>query len=181
MEDAAERGVRLTGEVTLHLRSCRACRRAHREIRRRRRVRVALLLPLGLAVRTAGLRDRLRDLIAMNPAWEAQASAAKLCTAACLTAVGAGGVASPAVVSTVVLPTATPMTVQVVKDKPKPKKKKRAQAEAHAGPDGRRDRGPRDLDADAAAGGDRGGGEAAGAQAARDAARRGDRGRRRQR
>ena len=71
-------------------------------------MRVALLLPLGLAVRTAGLRDRLRDLIAMNPAWEAQASAAKLCTAACLTAVGAGGVASPAVVSTVVLPTATP-------------------------------------------------------------------------
>ena len=85
-----------------------------------------MLLPLGLAVRTAGLRDRLRDLIAMNPAWEAQASAAKLCTAACLTAVGAGGVASPAVVSTVVLPTATPMTVQIVKDKPKPKKKQRA-------------------------------------------------------
>ena len=98
MEASAERGVRLSGEVTLHLRGCRACARAHREIRPPAALRVALLLPLGLAVRTAGLRDRLRDLIAINPAWEAQASAAKLCTAACLTAVGAGGVASPAVV-----------------------------------------------------------------------------------
>ncbi len=126
MEASAERGVRLSGEVTLHLRGCRACKRAHREIRGRRRVRVAMLFPLGLAVRTAGLRDRLRDLIAMNPAWEAQASAAKLCTAACLTAVGAGGVASPAVVSTVVLPTPTPQVVELVKDKPKHKKKQRA-------------------------------------------------------
>lgn len=124
MEDAADRGVRLTGDVTLHLRSCRVCRRAHREIRRRRRLRVALLLPFGLAVRTAGVRDRLRDLIATNPAWEAQASAAKLCTAACLTAVGAGGVASPAVVSTVVLPTATPTPMTVELAKPEPKQKK---------------------------------------------------------
>jgi RNA polymerase sigma factor (sigma-70 family) len=81
MEDAAARGVRLPGDVTLHLRECGSCTRAHREIRRRRRLRVALVIPFGLAVRTVGLRDRLRDLIAFNPAWEAQASAAKLCTA----------------------------------------------------------------------------------------------------
>ena len=95
METSAERGVRLPGDVTLHLRTCRACARAHREIRRRRRARVALAIPFWLTLRTAGLRDRLRDLIACNPAWEAQASAAKLCTAACLTAVGAG-TATPA-------------------------------------------------------------------------------------
>src|SRR4051812_2616652 len=45
MEDSAARGVRLAGDVTLHLRDCRACARAHREIRRRRRVRVALVIP----------------------------------------------------------------------------------------------------------------------------------------
>ena len=33
MEASAQRGVRLSGEVTLHLRACRACKRAHREIR----------------------------------------------------------------------------------------------------------------------------------------------------
>jgi RNA polymerase sigma factor (sigma-70 family) len=120
MEDAAARGVRLPGDVTLHLRECRSCTRAHREIRRRRRLRVALVIPFGLAVRTAGLRDRLRDLIAFNPAWEAQASAAKLCTAACLTAVGAGSVAAPAVV--VLPPRATPQAAELVK--PVHKKKK---------------------------------------------------------
>jgi RNA polymerase sigma factor (sigma-70 family) len=120
MEDAAARGVRLPGDVTLHLRECRPCTRAHREIRRRRRLRVALVIPFGLAVRTAGLRDRLRDLIAFNPAWEAQASAAKLCTAACLTAVGAGSAAAPAVV--VLPPRATPQAAELVK--PVDKKKK---------------------------------------------------------
>ena len=48
------RGVRLTGEVTLHLRGCRACTRAHREIRRRRRLRVALVIPFGLRSSSAG-------------------------------------------------------------------------------------------------------------------------------
>lgn len=124
MEGAAERGVRLSGSVTLHLRSCRACKGAHREIRRRRRVRVALLIPFGLAVRTAGLRDRIRDLIAFNPAWEAQASAAKLCTAACLTAVGVGGTAAPAFVPTVVFPERTPVAAALVKPEKKTKPRK---------------------------------------------------------
>ena len=108
MEASAARGVRLSGLVTLHLESCRACARAHRSLRRRRRV--ALFLPFGLLVRTAGIRDKLRDLIAFNPAWEAQIGAAKLCTAACLTAVGTGAAAAPTF--TVVVPqvvnTATP-------------------------------------------------------------------------
>jgi RNA polymerase sigma-70 factor, ECF subfamily len=113
MEEAAQRGVRLAGELSLHLETCRPCARAHREIRRRRRLRVALVIPFGFAVRTAHLRDRLRDLIALNPAWEAQAGAAKLCTAACLTAVGAGTAASPAViVSLPARPTATPVVAE---------------------------------------------------------------------
>jgi RNA polymerase sigma-70 factor (ECF subfamily) len=103
MEDSAARGVRLTGEVTLHLRGCRSCSRAHREIRRRRRLRVAIVLPsFGLALKLG----RFRDFMAFNPAWEAQTSAAKLCTAACLTAVTAGSVAAPTAV--VVLPKKTP-------------------------------------------------------------------------
>ncbi len=128
MESAATRGVRLSGTVTLHLDGCRACARAHRSIRRRRRV--AMLIPFGLIWRTAGMRDKLRDLIAFNPMWEAQASAAKMCTAACLTAVGTGAVAAPTV--TVAVPlmvktaTPTPMVAQVVpakkrKKRPKPK------------------------------------------------------------
>jgi hypothetical protein len=112
MEDSAARGVRLSGEVTLHLRGCRACSRAHREIRRRRRLRVALVLPFGLAFKLG----RFRDFMAFNPAWEAQASAAKLCTAACLTAVSAGSVAAPTAV--VVLPKRTPAP-KVVKLVPK--------------------------------------------------------------
>ena len=122
------RGVRLSGTVTLHLDGCRACARAHRSIRRRRRV--AMLIPFGLIWRTAGMRDKLRDLIAFNPMWEAQATAAKMCTAACLTAVGTGAVAAPTV--TVAVPlvvktaTPTPMAAQVVpakqqKKRPKPK------------------------------------------------------------
>jgi RNA polymerase sigma-70 factor, ECF subfamily len=111
MEDASIRGVRLTGEVTLHLRGCRACARAHREIRRRRRLRVALVLPFGVALKLG----KVRDFMAFNPAWEAQASAAKLCTAACLTAVSAGTVAAPAIV---VLPKRTPAP-KVVKLVPK--------------------------------------------------------------
>jgi hypothetical protein len=103
MEDAASRGVRLTGAVTLHLGGCRACARAHREIRRRRRLRVALVLPFGLALKLG----RFRDFMAFNPAWEAQAGAAKLCTAACLTAVSAGTVAAPATIA-VLPPRATP-------------------------------------------------------------------------
>src|SRR4051812_38633615 len=99
MESAATRGVRLRGDVTLHVQSCRACARAHRAIRRRRRV--AALVPIGFLIRTAGLRDRLRDLVAFNPAWEAQVGAAKMCTAACLS-IGAVGAAAPAV--TVVTP-----------------------------------------------------------------------------
>jgi RNA polymerase sigma factor (sigma-70 family) len=39
-EAAAARGVRLPGDVTLHLRGCHACTRAHRAVRRRRRARV---------------------------------------------------------------------------------------------------------------------------------------------
>ena len=114
MESAATRGVRLRGDVTLHVQSCRACARAHRAIRRRRRV--AALLPIGFLIRTAGLRDRLRDLIAFNPAWEAQVGAAKMCTAACLS-IGAAGAAAPAV--TVVTPmiakaTATPSATALV-------------------------------------------------------------------
>jgi RNA polymerase sigma-70 factor (ECF subfamily) len=103
MEDAAARGVRLSGEVTLHLRGCRPCTRAHREIRRRRRLRVAVVIPsFGLALKLA----KFRDFMALNPAWEAQTSAAKLCTAACLTAVSAGSVAAPTAI--VVLPRSTP-------------------------------------------------------------------------
>jgi RNA polymerase sigma factor (sigma-70 family) len=109
MEDAAARGVRLTGEVTLHLRGCRSCARAHRDIRRRRRLRVALVLPFGLVLKLT----RVRDFMAFNPAWEAQASAAKLCTAACLTAVSAGTVAAPAVV-VLPKPTPRPMTAKIV-------------------------------------------------------------------
>ena len=92
------RGVRLSGDVTLHLRDCRALRAGAPRDPAPPAPRVALVIPFGLAVRTAGLRDRLRDLIAFNPAWEAQVSAAKLCTAACLTAVGAGSAAAPAIV-----------------------------------------------------------------------------------
>jgi len=127
MEAAAARGVRLSGLITLHLQSCRACERAHRSIRRRRRV--ALFLPIGLIVKTAGVRDRLRDLIAFNPAWEAQIGAAKLCTAACLTAVGTGAVAAPT--ATVAVPlvvrTATPEP-KVVKLAPKKKHKRQPKA-----------------------------------------------------
>ena len=135
MESAAMRGVRLSGTVTLHLDGCRACARAHRSIRRCRRV--AMLIPFGLLWRTAGMRDKLRDLIALNPMWEAQATAAKMCTAACLTAVGTGAVAAPTV--TVAVPlmaktaTPTPMAAQVVpakqrKKRPKPKPKPTATA-----------------------------------------------------
>lgn len=131
MESAAARGVRLSGTVTLHLESCRACERAHRSIRRRRRV--ALFLPIGLLVRTAGLRDKLRDLIAFNPAWEAQIGAAKLCTAACLTAVGTGVAAAPS--ATVAIPlvvkTATPAPA---KAKLVPVKKKQRKPKATPSP-----------------------------------------------
>jgi hypothetical protein len=126
MESAALRGVRLSGTVTLHLEGCRACARAHRSIRRRRRV--ALLIPFGLLVKTAGLRDKLRDVIAFNPAWEAHAAAAKMCTAACLTAVGTTTVAGPA--ATVAVPlvvrTATPepRTAELVPARDKPRKRK---------------------------------------------------------
>ena len=99
MESAAARGVRLRGDITLHVQSCKACARAHRAIRRRRRV--AALLPIGFLIRTTGMRDRLRDLVALNPAWDAQVGAAKMCTAACLS-IGAAGAAAPAV--TVVAP-----------------------------------------------------------------------------
>ena len=54
---------------------------------------MALVIPFGLALKLG----RIRDFMAFNPAWEAQASAAKLCTAACLTAVSAGTVAAPAI------------------------------------------------------------------------------------
>src|SRR3954451_20352384 len=116
MASATLRGVRLSGEVTLHVQGCRACARAHRAIRRRRRV--AALVPLGLIVRTLGVRDRIRDLVAFNPAWEAQVGAAKMCTAACLSIGAAGTVAAPAV--TVVAPivahaTATPKAAKHAK------------------------------------------------------------------
>jgi RNA polymerase sigma-70 factor (ECF subfamily) len=125
MESAALRGVRLGGAVTLHVQSCRACALAHRSIRLRRRV--AALVPIGFLVRTSGMRDRIRDLIALHPAWEAQIGAAKICTAACLS-IGAGAtVAAPAV--TVVTPiiaqsTATPKTARLVENKHHKKKKK---------------------------------------------------------
>lgn len=124
MEAAAVRGVRLSGTVTLHLESCRACARAHRSIRRRRRV--ALLIPIGLLIRTTGLRDRVRDVIAFNPAWEAQIGAAKMCTAACLS-LGAGAVAAPTVTVAVplVVKTATP-TPRVAEIVPAQHKKKRS-------------------------------------------------------
>jgi RNA polymerase sigma-70 factor (ECF subfamily) len=127
MEDSVARGVRLAGDVTLHLRECRSCARAHREIRRRRRLRVALVIPFGLAIRTVHLRDRVRDLIAFNPAWEAQMSAAKLCTAACLTAVSAGTVAAPAVV---VIPRHTP-TALMATSLAKPKHTKKQPRKIH--------------------------------------------------
>jgi RNA polymerase sigma-70 factor (ECF subfamily) len=118
MESAALRGVRLGGAVTLHVQSCRACAHAHRTIRLRRRV--AALVPIGFLVRTHGLRERIRDLVAFNPAWEAQIGAAKMCTAACLS-IGAGAtVAAPAmtVVAPIVAPrstpTPTPQTIQLV-------------------------------------------------------------------
>lgn len=125
MESAALRGVRLSGMVTLHLEGCRSCARAHRAIRRRRRV--ALLVPFGLLVRTAGIRDKVRDVIAFNPAWEAHAAAAKMCTAACLTAVGTGAVAAPAVTVAVplVVQTATPSPAVAELVPAKKKKKKR--------------------------------------------------------
>jgi hypothetical protein len=125
MESATLRGVRLTGMVSLHLEHCRACARAHRSIRRRRRV--ALLIPFGLIVRTAGLRDKVRDVIAFNPAWEVHATAAKMCTAACLTAVGTGAAAAPTV--TVAVPlvvqtaTPTPRAAELVPAKKKQRKK----------------------------------------------------------
>jgi hypothetical protein len=90
---------------------------------------VAALLPLGLIVRTLGVRDRIRDLVAFNPAWEAQIGAAKMCTAACLS-IGAGAtVAAPAV--TVVAPivahsTPTPQTVQLVVTEHHKKRKPKA-------------------------------------------------------
>ncbi|MBE2317269.1 sigma-70 family RNA polymerase sigma factor [Solirubrobacter sp. CPCC 204708] len=126
MEAAALRGVRLSGTVTLHLDGCRACARAHRAIRRRRRV--ALLIPFGLIVRTAGIRDKLRDLIAFNPAWEMHATAAKMCTAACLTAVGTGAVAAPTVTVAVplVVQTATPTPMKAKLAKKKKRAKPRA-------------------------------------------------------
>jgi RNA polymerase sigma-70 factor (ECF subfamily) len=120
MESAASRGVRLSGMVTLHLESCRPCARAHRSIRRRRRV--ALFIPFGLIVKTAGLRDKLRDVIAFNPAWEAHVGAAKMCTAACLTAVGTSVAAAPT--ATVAVPLVTQLaTPEPTVTKPAPKKK----------------------------------------------------------
>ncbi|MBE2315810.1 RNA polymerase sigma factor [Solirubrobacter sp. CPCC 204708] len=104
MEAAAARGVRLSGLVTLHLKSCRPCAKLHSSIRRHRRV--AVLLPVGLIIRTAALRDKLRDLIAFNPAWEAQIGAAKMCAAACMT-LGAGATASAPVI-TAALPSLVP-------------------------------------------------------------------------
>jgi len=122
MEAAAARGVRLSGTLTLHIEGCCACARAHRSIRRRRRV--ALLIPVGLIVRTAGLRDRLRDLIALNPAWEAQAGAAKLCTAACLS-LGAGAAGAPTVTVVIPLATQATSTPEAQRERPKPKPKAR--------------------------------------------------------
>jgi RNA polymerase sigma-70 factor (ECF subfamily) len=129
MESAALRGVRLGGQATLHVQSCRACARAHRAIRMRRRV--AALVPIGLLVRTHGVRERLRDLIAFNPAWEAQIGAAKMCTAACLS-IGAGAtVAAPTV--TVVAPiiarstpTPAPKAAKLVEKQKHHKKKAKA-------------------------------------------------------
>ena len=118
MEAAAARGVRLPGDITLHLRGCRVCARAHREIRRRRRV--ALLIPLGFIVRTAGVREKLRELIAFNPAWDAQLGAAKMCTAACLSTLAAG-TAVPAVAPMVVVPSKATATATPT---PKPEKKR---------------------------------------------------------
>ena len=51
---------------TLHLESCRGCARAHRVDPAAGGASRALV-PFGLIVRTAGLRDKLRDLIAFNP------------------------------------------------------------------------------------------------------------------
>ena len=108
----------------------------------------ALLIPFGLIWRTAGMRDKLRDLIAFNPMWEAQARAAKMCTAACLTAVGTGAVAAPTV--TVAVPlvvktaTPTPMVAQVV-----PAKKKKTAAQAEGDADRDRHAGARDAHVDA--------------------------------
>ena len=63
------------------------------------------MIPFGLALKLG----RLRDLMAFNPMWEAQASAAKLCTAACLTAVSAGSVAAPAALASSPRTTPAPM------------------------------------------------------------------------
>jgi RNA polymerase sigma-70 factor (ECF subfamily) len=133
MEAAALRGVRLSGLVTLHVEGCRTCARAHRSIRRRRRV--ALIIPFGLLVKTA----KLRDLVAFNPAWELHASAAKMCTAACLTAVGTTSVAAPT--ATVAVPLVTriatpePKVAELVKpQRKKPRSKPKATPTATVAP-----------------------------------------------
>ncbi|MBJ7328276.1 MAG: RNA polymerase sigma factor [Solirubrobacteraceae bacterium] len=107
---AAQRGVRLSGFATRHVRGCRECAQLHREMRRRRRAAALALIPVTF-------RDRVRDLVALlHPSIEPQVgSVAKLCAVAC-----AGTIAAPgaAVVATApVLP--VPKTDHVAKPKPK--------------------------------------------------------------
>ena len=89
MEAAAARGVRLGGAVTLHLQRCRACARAHRAIRRAGASRCAAPVRAARSAR-AGLRDQHPRPDRLQPRVGGADGAAKLCTAACLTAVGAG-------------------------------------------------------------------------------------------
>ncbi len=96
---AAERGVRLSGDVTRHVRGCRACSRLHRAARLRRRARAAVYAPVGVLValdqRLGAARDRVRDALFTTAGQEPSISiATKLCVGACVTALS-GSTAAP--------------------------------------------------------------------------------------
>jgi RNA polymerase sigma factor (sigma-70 family) len=81
---AVEDGARLPAEVRWHADACPDCARMHREARRRRRVRAALLWP-------AGLVERLRDLAVVGTSHEPQVSlVTKLCAGACAATLAGG-------------------------------------------------------------------------------------------
>jgi RNA polymerase sigma factor (sigma-70 family) len=100
---AVEDGARLPAEVRWHADACPDCARMHREARRRRRVRAALLWP-------AGLVERLRDLAVVGTSHEPQVSlVTKLCAGACAaTLAGGSSVAVVAERGPTALPSAGP-------------------------------------------------------------------------
>jgi hypothetical protein len=88
------RGVRLGGDVSLHVGACGSCAQAHRRLRLRARARAVVLVPVGVV---SLVDQRLRDLLASAAAHEAPlGTTAKLCAVACAGVAAGGSVAGVA-------------------------------------------------------------------------------------